>query len=291
MSSVYYAPTALYHIFEDIKAQDPDNFGGQKLLLGGILGDARHFAEGGYHVPRQYLELNLPGDYSIQLPVDEVGDPYAASAIDLTPGSQDGQHLLTRRLLDATRAQDPRLRPVREWAGSLDSVNVTAWSLRPYPARDVSGMFDKSHIWHHHISIDRKWCNDAVAMQGLADLLAGVPYTGHNTGGGPTTIGHHKPRRVPRWPLQHGYFGLLSGPRASHGGATRRERRLIRRIQRRLQALGYLHVAADGIYGPVTAAAVAEWQARTRAAYTTRPGEVWADDWRALFTPPSGAAA
>jgi hypothetical protein len=100
MSSVYYAPTALYHIFEDIKAQDPDNFGGQKLLLGGILGDARHFAEGGYHVPRQYLELNLPGDYSIQLPVDEVGDAYAASAIDLTPGSQDGQHLLTRRADD-----------------------------------------------------------------------------------------------------------------------------------------------------------------------------------------------
>jgi hypothetical protein len=259
------------------------------LALGGIMGDAEHFAKGGYHVPRSYLLKHQPDDYSIQLPVDCMGDPDAASAIDLSPAFQEGQHLLTRRLLNATNADDARLLPVREWAGSLDSENVTARSLRPASLgiQDVSDQFSSDHLTHVHISIDRKWQDDDDVLAQLADLLSGIPVDGANTGSGDGmsfgSMVRSSQDSPPPFPLQHGYFGPIWGPRSSHGGFTEREKRSVRRIQRWLDELGFYHDEIDGIYGRHTIDAVSEWQRKTRPDVTTRFGEVWADDWRAMW--------
>lgn len=83
------------------------------------------------------------------------------------------------------------------------------------------------------------------------------------------------------------FYGLITGSAASHGGAFERERPPILAIQHRLQQLGYAPTRdgwADGIFGRPTADAVAAWQARNRPGpLTTRPGEIWGDDWAALF--------
>jgi peptidoglycan hydrolase-like protein with peptidoglycan-binding domain len=87
------------------------------------------------------------------------------------------------------------------------------------------------------------------------------------------------------------YYGLITGPAESHGGAFAQENPPILKIQQRLQELGYAPQApgwADGRYGQPTADAVAAWQAVNRpGTLTTRPGEIWADDWAALFSPAS----
>lgn len=282
-----YAPTAIYGIYEDLDKLAPD----LKVQLSGIVGNSAHTF--GYHRARTVLENDGEwGDYSIQLPPDKEGDGWAASAIDITPATQDGQHTLTRRLLDATSRNDPRLHPLREWAGSLDSKNVCARSLRP-SLTDVSSEFDSSHLWHIHLSILRKFANNSDALALVANVLAGIPLDGSNGGGdngGPTTVGTHH-YTGPKFPLPPGnYFGPLTGPRVSHGGARFRDRHYIKKIQRRLSALGY-GVPASGIFGPKTQEAVSHWQHATRADVTSRYGEIWWDDWRALFTDAGVTAA
>lgn len=87
------------------------------------------------------------------------------------------------------------------------------------------------------------------------------------------------------------FYGLITGPAESHGGAFGQEKPPITRIQQRLQELGFAPSTpgwADGIFGQPTADAVAAWQAVNRPGpLTTRPGEVWGDDWAALFSPSS----
>jgi len=97
---------------------------------------------------------------------------------------------------------------------------------------------------------------------------------------------------VPPWPgpaLRWGtgdYFGLVTGPAASHGGYHSNERPYVAMIQRRLQLLGFAPRTAgwaDGRYEQPTADAVAAWQRARWAKFTSRYGEVWSDDWARLF--------
>lgn len=98
------------------------------------------------------------------------------------------------------------------------------------------------------------------------------------------------------------HFGNINGPATSHGGATAAERRYVRMIQQRLIVRGFVpghhdpnDPWADGIYdvagngrldGPTTDA-VKRFQAADRPGpLTSRPGEVWADDWQTLFSSP-----
>lgn len=87
------------------------------------------------------------------------------------------------------------------------------------------------------------------------------------------------------------YFGLRSGPAASHGGINAAERADVKAIQQRLIALGFVPGIsnpasgwADGVFEQPTKDAVARWQRARYAAQTSRYGEVWADDWARLFT-------
>lgn len=85
---------------------------------------------------------------------------------------------------------------------------------------------------------------------------------------------------------QNEYFGDINGPAASHGGYAAWEKPHIVKIQKAMQNLGYAPKTvgwADGLYENETIISVAAWQHAKRPG-TTRFGEVWYDDWAALFT-------
>jgi peptidoglycan hydrolase-like protein with peptidoglycan-binding domain len=91
------------------------------------------------------------------------------------------------------------------------------------------------------------------------------------------------------WPSRYmgpnDYFGLISGPDHSRGGANAAERPDIEAIKRRLHALGYGGMNLEsGVFGSGTKAAVTAWQRKHYAKTTTNYGEVWHDDWNHLFT-------
>lgn len=106
------------------------------------------------------------------------------------------------------------------------------------------------------------------------------------SGGDHKPVGKHLRHVWPAWMPAGHYFGLLSGPDHSHGGANPRERAAVKLIQGRLQELGYApHGAwwADGVFEEPTRLAVAQWQ-HDHMPSTTFYGQVWADDWHTLFT-------
>lgn len=148
--------------------------------------------------------------------------------------------------------------------------------------------FDPGDVGHLHISVTQ--------ANGHRPSPAGwVPALDSRSGWGlsgaehaPAVVPHPTPipgpAHVPAWPLKAGnYFGLLTGPAVSHGGFYASERPYISLIQQRINALGYGRIAADGKFGPRTRDAVAKWQHAKWAKQTSRPGEVWSDDWKRLF--------
>ena len=161
-----YAPQALIWLGSKVR---PD-LGG---TLSGIVGDAAHTY--GYHRGPAYIPSS---DYSKQLSEDKQSpSAYMASAIDMS-FSDAKMRLYTGRLKAAADRNDPRLKYIREFYGTLDSVNVYGRT------HDGSGdsswersSADNTHLWHIHISILRKYCNTQSVMQGLLDILAGKSTT------------------------------------------------------------------------------------------------------------------
>lgn len=85
------------------------------------------------------------------------------------------------------------------------------------------------------------------------------------------------------------YLGLISGPAASHGGVTENERHIVRKLQQRLIACGFVPGVsgvhsdwADGKFQKATADAVTRFQ-RKHMSGTQYFGQVWSDDWQKLF--------
>lgn len=87
------------------------------------------------------------------------------------------------------------------------------------------------------------------------------------------------------------HYGDINGPANSHGGAFSEEKPPIQTIQERAHDLGYDAGPVDGVFGPQTIAAVSAWQRDHLAATTQFYGQVWGDDWAALFSYPAPAPA
>jgi hypothetical protein len=149
-----YVPAALQHCYDTVKAAIPS------AQLGGIYAN-----KPGYHNARAQLPSS---DYSVQKSYDKQGDAWAASGLDITLQPGDMKRL-TQRLIDATLAnpQDPRVRALREFFGTVDGVNVTGL--------DVPGRYwvtsDSSHLWHVHLSGKRSYTGDEQAWADVASVL------------------------------------------------------------------------------------------------------------------------
>ncbi|QKW15392.1 hypothetical protein [Verrucosispora sp. NA02020] len=146
-------------------------------LLGGIFA-----AKAGYHSYRSRLAGT---DYSSgrDVAADKQGSAELAAAIDLTM-STAAMIRYTGRLDKAARARDPRLYTaagpiIREFIGTLDGKTVYCYVLvggRPLGVGADAGPDpgrDKSHLWHLHVSIIRRFAADAAALDGLLSVLLG----------------------------------------------------------------------------------------------------------------------
>lgn len=154
-----FAPAAIQSIFTRLQQIDS-----QPIQLGGILGDSAHVY--GYHRARAVLPDT---DYSVTLPRDRGGRDWAASALDITPLHAVHVRTLTERLAAAVARGDERLRPVREFFGTLDGSAVYGWDLHSQAA----SASDSSHLWHVHLSIHRDVACRTVRLLPIADVLAG----------------------------------------------------------------------------------------------------------------------
>jgi hypothetical protein len=166
-----YGTGAMYGIYDHITPHF------RTMRRSGIVGNAAHLA--GYHRSRRaLLNAGRVNDYSIQAPADRDGPELAAAAIDISYGP-DEMKRVTRRLMDACRPDangdyDPRIECVREFFGTLNGTTVTGWN-RYKTSRPVGYVTaDKSHLWHIHISIFRRYVDDADKMRALADVIAGI---------------------------------------------------------------------------------------------------------------------
>src|SRR4051794_36230012 len=111
-------------------------------VFSGIVGDAAHVY--GYHLGRDDLPAD---DYSVQLDLDQQGPGDAASALDISMPT-DQMIVVSHRLANAALSRDPRMRAVREFAGTRDGRNVEAMDIAQW---QVEHGWDESHLWHVHI--------------------------------------------------------------------------------------------------------------------------------------------
>lgn len=158
-----YAPTAIKGLYALVELKMP------RATLSGILGDQAH--TWGYHRCRNVLPSD---DYSRTLSADKLGDGWAASALDISL-PPDLMIVVTKRLLAAAKAKDPRLAAVREFCGTTNGTVTHNYDLST--GHEGLGEWDDSHLWHVHLSILRKYANDAPALAPIADVIAGIPLT------------------------------------------------------------------------------------------------------------------
>jgi hypothetical protein len=150
-----YAPRAIHALFDTIDAKIGS------AVLSGILGDAAHTY--GYHRGRNYVST---GDYSVIQADDRAGNGEAASALDINFNPAD-MKLVTSRLIAAVNVRDPRLRALRSFFGTVNGSTVTGKDVRT--GAWVSS--DSSHLWHVHLSIYRRWADDAAELQNIASVI------------------------------------------------------------------------------------------------------------------------
>lgn len=139
-------------------------------VLSGIVGDKAHTR--GYHRGRNYV---LSTDYSRQLDEDKKGDGEAACGIDMS-FTEAKMKLYTGRLKAAADRNDPRLKYVREFYGTLNGTTVYGRTHKGSgDSTWESSTSDSSHLWHAHLSILRQYANIRAVMQGILDVLMGKP--------------------------------------------------------------------------------------------------------------------
>jgi hypothetical protein len=152
---------AMWRLWTRFDAAEPT------VLLGGIFAVKR-----GYHNTRTANQRRWPGDYSIRLPLDRLGPADKAGAIDLTM-SAAAMRRYTARLDAAAKARDPRLyrggqAVLREFIGTKDGRRVYCYDL---VERRVYHNRDRTHLWHIHLSVTRKFAGDWTALAGVLSVL------------------------------------------------------------------------------------------------------------------------
>lgn len=138
------------------------------VKLGGIWAAKR-----GYHSSVNLNKANWPADYSIRFAPDLKGQFNKARAIDLTMSNAEMMKR-TGYLVAAVKANDPRLRCLREFIGTLDTKNVTCYIKDSEGGawRFDSGR-DTSHLWHIHISIFTSHVDIQANINAVVSVLKG----------------------------------------------------------------------------------------------------------------------
>jgi hypothetical protein len=207
--------------------------------------------------------------------------------------------------------------PMSSAASGLDFGEI---SQREYAAKmlkvgedNALNLVQNRNRWYRRV--DQHGNVTFGADEDIVVKLPGIPWSHMQASGhfqhphpSPSTAHPHHAGKVwqgEAWPghrLEFGardHFGNINGPTQSHGGATAEERTYVKKIQQRLMVCGFVpgHTKADdqwadGIFdvkgdgkltGPTTAAVKRFQAAKRPGPLTSKPGEVWRDDWETLF--------
>lgn len=141
------------------------------------------------------------------------------------------------------------------------------------------------------------WASHVAARRYIRNLAVQAPVEAQKPAPEPTKklepiqqpVSASAPALPQPFPLRHDhYYGLITGPDQSHGGYYDSEKPVVKIIQQRLIAKGYVPGItdinsswADGIFEQPTADAVAAFQ-RAEMPGTTYYGQVWWDDYAKL---------
>lgn len=232
------------------------------LRIGGIVGDTRHVAGGGYHISREDLRSHgQGGDYSIQAPADNRGGSDYAAAIDLSLNPQQ-MVLVSKRLKKAFDEDDDRIDCLREFIGTVDNRNVCGWNRYRTGRRTgwySSGYSESSHLWHVHLSFFRDYCDDLEWIKAVAEVVAGLPagtLTGKKVTPGAASAPAPKPKpkpldekidqvRIVEVDGVHAY----SKPDTSSKVLAKRPKRFVIKAVRKYKAHGAKHTFVQGSGG------------------------------------------
>jgi hypothetical protein len=257
------APPNLYKLYTVVKP------GFSSMQKGGVVGDLRHVAGGGYHISRNDLRAHgQGGDYSIQAPADKRGDGNFATAINITL-SKPQMVEMSKRLKAAFDRDDPRIDCLREFIGTVDNRNVCGWNRYRTGRRTgwyASGYSETSHLSHVHLSFFRAYSNDWNRMLGVAEVVRGLP-AGKLGWRGSSPIPPKPPTPTPTRPtvsLSALVRAAKADPGRPQGGTTPGSADDVKVVERALKAEGLLasQFAGDGSYGTSTKVAYTAWQRR-----------------------------
>lgn len=186
----------------------------------GIKGDNRHL--NGAHRSQEWIRNSrwcTNRTYTVQSGLTVTQSRYL-SGLDFNPGTTARMIEICSRLDKAVRAGT--LEQVREWYGNDDGDNrVDGYDN----VRNRIASSDASHLWHLHLTLDRRLVNNPVAMQAVGDVLLGV----HSINLGGDDV-----------------IGLRKGDRGEE----------VKGLQACLRYAGFDPGTVDGIYGDATAAKV-----------------------------------
>jgi hypothetical protein len=241
-----------------------------KTRLGGIYAKKR-----GYHNKRKDLPKS---DYSVsEFKIDREGPDDEGSAIDWTFPEAQKEHQpdyrtiarYSRRLMAAGKAKDQRTVYIREFFGNTDSdTDVEGWDF----SKHRTSTSEKSHLWHIHISVHRKFIADKAAMIAILSILAGESYKDYQKRIGGPSQAHKEQAIVPPYPGTPLKQGMLSNPN-------------VRKFQAQLKKRKWT-IDDDGDFGKKTTDVVKAFQKQKKLKVTGIVDEkTWTAIWKAPVTP------
>lgn len=198
--------------------------------LGGIIADKPH-----YHNTVIANQRSWPWSYSVRFALDtQRGPKDKARAIDYTMSDAD-MRKYTKPLIDAADRNDPRMRGVREFYGTIDGRTVVGRIRDNDTGEFREATADSSHLWHIHLAVWAAYCADVAVLSGVISILRGETLASW--------------RVNPSVPA--GQIGVTSmlcrkGDRGPVVGA----------LQVQLKYLGHYDGDPDDDYGPATSAGV-----------------------------------
>ncbi|MEV4628841.1 hypothetical protein AB0J90_21490 [Micromonospora sp. NPDC049523] len=143
---------------------------GRPRAAAGSKGDYLHLR--GAHRSQEFVEkspLCTNRTYTTQTGLTAEQLRHVAG-FDFTPGATEPMIAQSKRLLTAMKAGV--LEEVREIYCNVDGDKVVdGWDN----VRNVSATSDSSHLWHWHLSLDRRRCADRPLMERILSIALGDP--------------------------------------------------------------------------------------------------------------------
>lgn len=206
--------------------------------LSGIVGDAAHARDGGYHISRQdQPSWNYSvADYSL----DRLGPSDAAAAVDMTMNTSDMIRVSRRLAAAAANKSDPRLLgKVRAFNGTFNGRSAIRIEVRQYNGRGA-GVYSATadHLWHVHLEIHRRYVNSQSVMDGIYSVIRGE------------SLSAYKIRRGIAKPAAPVAPAKPIADQSPVGAGVRHPAVLV--LQRAINKIFGVSLPVDGVFGPKT---------------------------------------